>query len=71
MTDTGKTVYVRRRNDDGSFDSICRTCFMTVAHATDEAMLAAREQNHSYRHPSPAKRRVLCLMTSGFSRFTN
>jgi hypothetical protein len=71
MTDTEKTVYVRRRNDDGSFDSICRTCFMTVAHATDEALLAAPEQNHSYKHPSLAKQRVLCNMTSGFFRFTN
>ena len=70
MTDTQNTAYVHRRNYDGSFDSICRTCFMTVARVTEEAMLAEHEKNHSYEHPFLAERGVLCPMTSGFLRFT-
>jgi hypothetical protein len=36
-----------RRNDDGSFDSICKTCFATVARSSDEVALAGPERNHS------------------------
>jgi len=71
MTDTRFTVYVHRRNNDGSFDSICKTCFMTVANATDEAMLAEHERNHSDEHPFLAERGVLSPITSGFFRFMN
>jgi len=71
MTDARNTVYVHRRNNDGSFDSICRACSMTVANATDEAMLAEHEKNHSYEHPFLAERGALCPITSGFFRFTN
>jgi hypothetical protein len=71
MTDTRNTIYVHRRNNDGSFDSICRTCFQTVARTTDEAMLAEHEDNHSYEHPFLAERGALSPITSGFFRFTN
>jgi hypothetical protein len=46
MIDTLNAVYSRRHNRDGSFDSICRTCFATAAHAKDEAGLAKQERNH-------------------------
>lgn len=36
-----------RRNHDGSFDSICKTCFATVARSSDEAALAGPERNHA------------------------
>ena len=36
-----------RRNHDGSFDSICKICFATVARSIDEAALAGPERNHA------------------------
>jgi hypothetical protein len=35
-----------RRNHDGSFDSICRTCFATIARSSDEVALAGPDRNH-------------------------
>jgi len=46
MIDTLNAVYPHRHNRDGSFDSICRTCFATAAHAKDEAGLAEQERDH-------------------------
>ena len=39
--------YPHRRNHDGSFDSICPTCFATIGHTKSERELADAEQNHS------------------------
>jgi hypothetical protein len=47
MPITRKKLYPHRHNYDGSFDSICRTCYATVGHASDEAMLAELEKTHS------------------------
>jgi hypothetical protein len=41
-----KSGYTRRRNHDGSFDSICLCCFRTVASDDNEARLAERERQH-------------------------
>lgn len=38
--------FVRRCNQDGTTDSICTKCFVTVATATWEADLASAEQRH-------------------------
>jgi hypothetical protein len=38
--------YPHRRNSDGTFDSICTKCFLTVAHRRAEAELAAIEEAH-------------------------
>lgn len=38
--------YARRYNRDGSTDSICRECFMTIATATWEADLERAEEKH-------------------------
>jgi hypothetical protein len=38
--------FVRRFNPDGTTDSICRKCFLTVATATWEADLDSAEQCH-------------------------
>jgi hypothetical protein len=46
MTDKAKTLYPHRRNRDGSFDSICLTCFMTVATAKTEIELAESDAKH-------------------------
>jgi hypothetical protein len=47
MTITRIALYPHRQNYDGSFDSICRTCFATVGHASHEAMLAELEKIHT------------------------
>jgi hypothetical protein len=39
--------FPHRQNDDGSFDSICSTCFATVASAEKECELAANESMHT------------------------
>jgi hypothetical protein len=38
--------FSHRHNPDGSIDSICRSCFVTVATATAEGALAAYERAH-------------------------
>lgn len=38
--------YPHRRNEDGSHDSICTVCFVTVASARDESELAGHEHLH-------------------------
>ena len=39
-------IYPHRRNKDGSYDSICLTCFLTVSHAYTEAELTEQEMAH-------------------------
>jgi hypothetical protein len=41
-----KPRYAHRPNKDGSYDSICTSCFATVASVSDEAELAQLEQSH-------------------------
>jgi hypothetical protein len=38
--------FVHRKNSEGSFDSICMTCFRTAAHVAKEKMLATAELKH-------------------------
>jgi hypothetical protein len=38
--------FPHRLNDDGSYDSICTSCFMTVATARNEAELSHFEWKH-------------------------
>jgi hypothetical protein len=39
-------IYPHRRNADGSYDSICLTCFLTASHAATEAELATQDSTH-------------------------
>jgi hypothetical protein len=41
------TLYPHRRNEDGSYDSICTTCYTTVASSWSEAALAEHESAHT------------------------
>jgi hypothetical protein len=41
-----QALYARRRNEEGSYDSICRTCFGTVVRSKSEAELAEYEKVH-------------------------
>jgi hypothetical protein len=46
MAAEATTFYPHRINRDGTFDSICLTCFLTVAHAQTEAELLAYDREH-------------------------
>jgi hypothetical protein len=39
--------FPHRFNEDGSYDSICTVCHLTVARTTVEAELAQHEQEHT------------------------
>jgi hypothetical protein len=39
-------IYPHRKNKDGSYDSICLTCFLTVCSTTSEANLKQQEEAH-------------------------
>lgn len=40
------TAYTHRRNSDGTTDSVCRRCYVTVVTACREADLDCAEHNH-------------------------
>lgn len=40
-------MFLRRQNRDGSIDSICRTCFLTVHTSAMEPDLDQAEKNHT------------------------
>jgi hypothetical protein len=61
MTITRLALYPHRHNYDGSFDSICRTCFATIGRASNEATLAELEKIHSCDPGLLAGREVLLL----------
>jgi len=39
-------AYPHRKNDDGTYDSICPYCIRTVGSSDSESALAFHEQNH-------------------------
>jgi hypothetical protein len=41
-----QSTFSHRQNRDESFDSICRTCWRTIANARIESELAKDEENH-------------------------
>ena len=46
MAHTYTLQFTHRLNDDGTIDSICRECFITVANAKSGAALEREEQRH-------------------------
>ena len=40
------TAFAHRENRDGTIDSICRTCFATIATSIRESELGRKEQEH-------------------------
>ena len=46
MTHAEDVAYAHRHNRDGSIDSICKTCFATVAQVQDEVTLTQHERTH-------------------------
>jgi hypothetical protein len=47
MRRTFGIIFPHRHNEDGSHDSICPTCFATVATETNESKLRLRELAHN------------------------
>jgi hypothetical protein len=43
---TKSATYPHRHNADGSYDSVCMTCFITVASTKTEDELVPFEKNH-------------------------
>ena len=46
MSQTYTLQFIHRVNDDGTIDSICRECFVTVATALSNSELQRDEQQH-------------------------
>ena len=44
--ETRQINFLYRRNEDGTIDSICPLCFLTVANVRSEAELDSREKRH-------------------------
>lgn len=42
----GSSKFVHRPNHDGTFDSICPRCFVTIATRFDETDLESNERDH-------------------------
>jgi hypothetical protein len=47
MRDTDNLEFAHRLNADGSFDSICLNCFLTIGSSDIEADLLEFEKDHS------------------------
>jgi hypothetical protein len=59
MTNLSKP-YAHRRNQDGSYDSICRECFSAVVRRKPEWDLAQYEKAHDCDSSFLAERGLLC-----------
>jgi len=46
MAEYTDTIFPHRRNPDGTFDSICPWCFLTVSAKRNETELSMDESNH-------------------------
>jgi len=42
-----RKIFQHRFNQDGTFDSICLSCFQTIATTTDEELLDAFQEEHA------------------------
>jgi hypothetical protein len=47
MNSRGSGEFAHRQNADGTFDSICLSCYLTVSSALSESALVQRETKHS------------------------
>jgi hypothetical protein len=46
MTQTFTLQFVHRLNEDGTIDSICRNCFVTVATERSHSVIEREERRH-------------------------
>jgi hypothetical protein len=56
MADKLIAFYPHRRNKDGSYDSICLTCFVTVAWGKSEAELMQFDKMHVCEYTTLSQR---------------
>jgi hypothetical protein len=61
-------IFPHRRNQNGSFESICPGCFLTVARAETEADLRIAEAEHVCECSLLAERGVFYSLVSEDSR---
>jgi hypothetical protein len=47
MNQTYTIRFIHRINEDGSIDSICRDCFLTIATARSRSDLEVQERQHA------------------------
>jgi len=47
MNQTYTIKFIHRINEDGSIDSICRDCFVTIASARSRSDLEPQERQHA------------------------
>jgi len=59
MSVARKAIFAHRRNEDGSYDSICPNCFLTAACARSEGELKALEKKHVCHSALLAERGML------------
>ena len=71
MIQTHTAWFVHRLNDDGTIDSICSDCFITVATAVSESVLERsvleREEREHNCTPLPLYRYKNCLYSENYS----
>ena len=53
-----RIAFYHRRNHDGTWDSICMKCFLTVTNAPKEEDLESSEECHDCAELMEAKRRM-------------
>ena len=51
MISSANKHFPHRRNRDGSFDSICKRCFQTIASCSSETALSVAETKHTCDGP--------------------
>jgi len=59
-------IFGHRHNDDGTWDSICKTCFLTVATAPSEDELPVLERNHDCAELWVSKRIAISEISQTF-----
>jgi len=59
MSAARKAIFPHRQNKDGSYESICPHCYLTVATEQSEGELKALEQQHVCHSALLAERGVL------------
>ncbi len=63
-------LFAHRRNRDASFDSICTTCYQTVASADSESELIHVEERHACDQNSEFRRAAVNSQRSISARAT-
>jgi len=66
MTQTFTARFIHRLNDDGTIDSICSDCFVTVVTAASESVVEREERKHNC-DTLPPDRYKNCLYSENYT----